>query len=126
MFRSRFSLFDGILLSSVLCLALLLLLLPLLWQTHGTELLLSTPTSTQSLSLSKDQTLTVTSLDCTLTVEILDGRARVLESSCPDGVCVASGWISKDGDCVICAPAGVRLLVADQKGGANDVDFVAG
>lgn len=126
MFRSRFTLFDGILLSAVLCLALLLLLLPLLWQTHGTELLLSTPESTQSFPLSKNQTVTVTSLDYTLTIEILDGQARVTESSCPDGVCVASGWISKNGDCVICAPAGVRLLITDQKGGANDVDFIAG
>lgn len=126
MFRSRFSLADGILLSCVLCLALLLLLIPFLTQKSGTELILTTPTSSQSLSLSKDQTLSLSSLGHSLTVEIQNGRARVLESSCPDGVCMASGWIEHSGDSVICAPAGVRLLITTEKGGSDNVDFVAG
>ena len=56
-------------------------------------------------------------------IKIVDGKAFVRESSCPDGVCISSGAISKTGETIICAPAGVSLTV---KGGDGNVDFVAG
>ena len=125
MFRTRFSLFDGLLIASILTLAIFAALLPLLWQESGSLLQISTPDESLSYNLSLDQTVTVTSGEHTLTVEISDGRARVLDSDCPDALCVAAGWIEKSGDSIVCAPLGVRLSVLGSKGGSH-VDFVAG
>ena len=125
MFQTRFNPRDLLILCIVLALALLLLLLPLLRQ-EGAILSVTTPSGTQSYPLSENRTLTLTVEDHILTVEILDGRVRVLESSCSDGICRAVGWIDRNGESIVCAPAGVRLLIEGGKGGDSDVDFVAG
>ncbi|MFC2061515.1 NusG domain II-containing protein [Elusimicrobiota bacterium] len=37
-------------------------------------------------------------------IEVKNGRIRVIESSCHQGICVRTGWISKTGQSIICAP----------------------
>ncbi len=56
-----------------------------------------------------------------LVVEIADGRACVRESSCPDQVCVHSGWLSRSGQTAACVPAGVCVQIV---GGEPTVDGV--
>lgn len=127
MFRTRVSWADGAVLLTVLVLALLLVLLPLLLQDSGGYLLVTTENGSRSYPLSEDRKLTVTSSNgYALTLEIRDGKAHVLESDCPDKICMHSGWIGTPGQSVICAPAGVRLLIVKDKGGNADVDFIAG
>lgn len=125
MFRTRFSPADIAVLASLLLLAAALLFLPLLWQRSGTQLLITSPQGTQSYPLSVDRDIPVTSGGYTLTVHIRSGKVCVAESNCPDLVCVHSGEISASGQTLICAPAGIRLLITG-KGGGNDADFVAG
>lgn len=126
MFRSRFSSGDVAVIVAVLLLAVLLFLLPVLFSRDGSRLVIRTPEGEQSYALGEDRVLSVVSGGYTLTVEILDGRARVRDADCPDGVCRRTGWITKAGETVVCAPAGVRLLIVGTGGGEDDADFVVG
>lgn len=129
MFRTRFSFADALVILSVLSVAALLFLCFLRGaETASSEnlLVIRTPTETLTYPLSADRTVTVSSGNITLTVEIRDGRARVSDSDCPDKICQRTGWISRKGEAVICAPAAVRLTVTDPKGGVGDADSVIG
>lgn len=123
MFRTKFGLGDIIAAVAVLLVATLLLWHP--WQTRGAGeiLVITTPDQSFEYSLSENRSLDIESRGVHLCIEIVDGKAFVRESSCPDGVCISSGAISKTGETIICAPAGVSLAV---KGGDGNVDFVAG
>lgn len=44
-------------------------------------------------------------------VEVEDGKARVLKSSCPDKLCVKMGWISECGHIAACLPNNVAIMV---------------
>ena len=123
MFRTKISAWDVIVSGAVILAALLMLLLPMSFQRQADALEIHTPDGSSSYSLSIDREITLTSRGVTLTVKIEDGAAYVVESGCPDGVCVASGYIRYAGESILCAPAGVTLTV---KGGDGDVDFVAG
>ena len=129
MFRTRFSFADVLVILTLLAVAALLLLGFL--RSAGTAssenlLVIRTQSEVLSYPLSSDRTIPVASGGYTLTVEIRDGRARVRETDCPDRVCLHTGWISRKGETVICAPAAVRLTVTDPKGGADDADSVIG
>ena len=123
MFQTKLTFRDAIAVAVVLLGAFLLLWAP--WQSRadGTLLVLTTPDGTKEYALSEDCEIKLDSQGIHLTVVIENGAAYVLESDCPDAVCRAGGRISKSGETILCAPAGVRLSV---KGGASDVDHVAG
>ena len=123
MFRTKFGFGDVIAAVAVLLVAAILLWHP--WQRSdaGETLVIVTPDETFEYALSENHTLEIESRGVHLCIEIADGKAFVRESDCPDGVCVASASVSKTGETIICAPAGVSITV---KGGDGDVDFVAG
>lgn len=129
MFRTRFSFADVLVMLSVLLIASLLLFGS--FRSSGNDssdlrLVIRTQSEVLSYPLSSDRTIPVASGGYTLTVEIRDGRACVSDSDCPDKICQRTGWISRKGETVICAPAAVRLTVTDPKGGADDADSVIG
>ena len=129
MFRTRFSFADVLVMLSVLLIASLLLFG--LFRSSGNDssdlrLVIRTQSEVLSYPLSSDRTIPVASGGYTLTVEIRDGRARVRETDCPDKICQRTGWISRKGETVICAPAAARLTVTDPKGGVGDADSVIG
>ncbi len=47
------------------------------------------------------------------TIEVKDGRARFIDSNCPDGLCENFGWVENSYDQAICLPAGVMLTVQE-------------
>lgn len=122
MFKSKVTIHDLFAVLAVLVAAGVLLCASLTADT-GALLEVVTPEERNVYTLSEKQELTVVSNGITLHILIENGAARVLESDCPDGVCVSGGAISKTGESLLCAPAGVVLRV---KGGDGDVDFVAG
>ena len=122
MFQTKIT-FRDILAVLAILIAAALIFLPAVWKKDGATLLVTTPDGDFSYPLSKDRRETVVSGGITLVIVIEDGKAWVSESDCPDGVCRASGKISRSGEVILCAPAGVTLTV---KGGSGDVDFVAG
>ncbi len=122
MFRTKGSPWDLIAAGIVLLVAVALFCVPLTAKS-GAYLEVTTPEGSALYALSEQRELEVTSNGVTLHILIENGSAYVSESSCPDGVCVASGRISRAGQTVLCAPAGILLTV---KGGDGHVDFVAG
>lgn len=123
MFRTKLSFGDAIAAVAVLLVAVLLLWHP--WQRNqaGETVVIVTPDETIEYALSENTVVKIESRGITLFVSIMHGEVDVYKSDCPDGVCVASAPISKTGETIICAPAGVSITV---KGGDGDVDFVAG
>lgn len=47
-----------------------------------------------------------------------DGRARMVESDCPDQVCVRTGWITRPGQVIVCLP---NRIVVRLEGSPEDV-----
>lgn len=123
MFRTTPTPRDAIAVVAVLLVAVLLLWNPLGDKGRGEVLAVTTPQGSTQYSLSENREIFVTSRGVTLCIVIESGEAYVLHSDCPDRVCVRGGKLSKSGQTVLCAPAGVMLAV---KGGRDGVDFVAG
>ena len=123
MFRTRFSVWDVFAAGLVLVAAAVLFVLPFFSAQDGEILVVTTPEGSTEYRLSENREIVLTSRDVTMTVCISDGAAYVVESNCRDGVCKNSGRISRHGETILCAPAGITLTV---KGGGSGVDFVAG
>jgi hypothetical protein len=45
------------------------------------------------------------------TVEINGSRVRVLDSPCPNKVCVSQGWVERPGETIVCLPNRVSITV---------------
>ncbi|MBQ7377327.1 MAG: NusG domain II-containing protein [Clostridia bacterium] len=71
-------------------------------------------------ALDVDQSLEINADGHTLTVRIEDGAAWVVTSTCHDATCRKKGRISRAGETVLCAPAGVLLRVVARGGGELD------
>lgn len=55
------------------------------------------------------------------TILIEKGRVRVLDSNCPDRVCVNTGWLDQMGDLAVCIP---NRSIVKIEGEAEKVDGV--
>lgn len=42
---------------------------------------------------------------------IKDGQAAITEASCPDKICVHTGWISETGQTIVCLPNRVSVTI---------------
>ena len=54
-------------------------------------------------------------------LEISGGRVRMVDSACPDKLCVRTGWISRPGESIVCLP---NRVVIEIKSGEGDPDVV--
>ena len=55
------------------------------------------------------------------TVEVSGGRVRVTDADCPDRLCVRQGWISYDGESIVCLPHKLVVAVRGGKGGPDAI-----
>ncbi len=55
-------------------------------------------------------------------VEIANKQVRVIESNCPDQLCVKQGWINRSPQQIICLPN--RIVVRVTNGKASGVDTI--
>ena len=46
-----------------------------------------------------------------MVIEVGHGRVRVVESTCPDQICVGTGWIAHTKEAIACVPAQVLITV---------------
>ena len=76
------------------------------------------------LPLSEDAELVLGGGGHTNTLVIRDGKARVVEASCPDRICVRQGAIQYAGESIVCLPH--RLVVTVEGGPPPDIDGSAG
>lgn len=67
----------------------------------------------------------------TLTVAVESGSVYVLDSDCPDRICVSSGRISEPGEMIVCLPAKIMITVETEADAGSvradgEIDAVAG
>ncbi|MBC7229352.1 MAG: NusG domain II-containing protein [Actinobacteria bacterium] len=54
-------------------------------------------------------------------LQVAGGRVRMLDSACPDKLCVHAGWISRPGESIVCLP---NRVVIEIKTGEEGPDVV--
>ena len=70
----------------------------------------------QVLPLAEDAQVTVESSLGTNVIEVVNGRVRCLESDCSNQTCVKQGWVSGQGQTIVCLPHKLTVqVVADPK-----------
>jgi len=68
-----------------------------------------------ALALDRDARLEVEGRRGPSVIEVRGGRARFLDSDCPQKLCVRAGWLARAGETAACVPNGVSLtLVGDE------------
>lgn len=114
---------DLIICLTVIAVAAVLLFFPFIGK-ESRMLAVSVDGSKQFYALDENREITIENNGIILTVTVSSGTAFVSSSSCPDGICVATGKISKSGQIIVCAPANVAVWIED--GGENGYDAVTG
>lgn len=61
----------------------------------------------------------------TNTLVIKDGKAKVTDANCPDGICVNHKWVNRSGESIICLPHKFVVTVTDEKTADDEIDAVA-
>ena len=125
--RTRPAVLDFIIIAIVTVLALSLFALPFL-RPAGETVTVSVKSGQKTeilhtCKLSESRDFEIKNNGITLKVTVGGGEVHVSHSDCDDRVCVNSGKISRSGQSIICAPAGVVINVV---GGGSDEDISAG
>lgn len=55
-------------------------------------------------------------------MEVHGGRVRMVDSACPDKLCVKTGWISSPGESIVCLPNRVVIEIVSADGGPDVVN----
>ncbi|MEF9865997.1 MAG: NusG domain II-containing protein [Oscillospiraceae bacterium] len=69
--------------------------------------------STEKISLAKDGVFKIENGNLPVTLQVKDGKIRFINSVCPDHVCEGFGWLSKEEDRAVCAPARVVVSIEE-------------
>lgn len=75
------------------------------------------------LSNTEDSVIEIPYGDSSNTIEIKNGKIRVLEAECPDKTCVNMGWLSSASMPIVCLPNHLVIEFAD--GYEDNIDAVA-
>ncbi|MBQ7902366.1 MAG: NusG domain II-containing protein [Oscillospiraceae bacterium] len=67
------------------------------------------------ISLEEDRIIEITEGNFLVTLEVKDGQIRFINSICPDHLCEGFGFISNEDEYAICMPAGVAVLITDER-----------
>ena len=76
----------------------------------------------ENIVLNKNQIKELNLPEGNMTLEIKEGRIRVLESSCPHGLCVDVGWIETDRMPIVCVP---NKVIIEIKGDDSNYDAIS-
>ena len=74
-------------------------------------------------SLNEDKTIQLEGKIGSSLIEIKQGKARFIHSSCRNQLCVFHGWLSVAGDSTACLPNRISISL---KGTISDYDAIAG
>ena len=75
----------------------------------------NTPYNRTLYSIESNQTFAAEGKIGKVIIEIRDKKVRVKESSCPNQVCVKTGWINRNGEIIVCAPNEVTVRILSFK-----------
>ena len=70
-------------------------------------------TETLSVPLWKDGIYEAESNGMNLHIEVKDGKAAFINSSCPDHTCEHFGWLEMEGDIAVCLPGAAILEISE-------------
>lgn len=80
----------------------------------------------ETLDLNEDATREIeTENGGTNLLLIKDGKAKITEANCPDGICTNHKEINKNGESIICLPHKVVVTVVNENSNGDDIDAVA-
>ena len=102
----------------------LALFLRLTRQAGGTVSVRIDGKTVMELPLSEDIRIVLGEGEHTNTLVIEGGKARIVEASCPDKICVGQGTVQYAGESIVCLPH--KLVVTIQGGAANGLDGSTG
>ncbi len=107
---------DLLLMAAIGLAAILLFILPFLSdQAESAQIEIVETGEVRIISLSSDGAYEVISRGVHLTVCVSDGQAFVSESDCRDGICRGTAPISRAGQTIVCAPAGVVVRILGEE-----------
>ena len=75
------------------------------------QLIYGDANAVMDIPLEKDETYSVDTGYYTVHIEVKDGRARFIESPCPDHICEGFGWLSAEDQTATCLPARAVLTI---------------
>ncbi len=78
---------------------------------------------TLNMDTGSDTLFSVQVRDGIAVVQVENGRARILESPCPRGYCMATGWLGRPGQTAICIPEGLIIEVVGSEGAPDAVSY---
>lgn len=107
---------DIILMATVLLAALLLFLLPSFAEEAATaEIVIAETGEVKTVPLDRNKTYDISTRGITLSICVEDGTVFVSHSDCRDGICRNTPPISRAGQSIVCAPAGVVIRVTGKE-----------
>lgn len=118
---------DLLLLAAALVFGAVLAAVLLLRSPGGTVQVRVTGAVTAGYPLDVDASYTITGANGgTNLLVIEDGAARIEEASCPDGVCVHTGRIRRNGQSIVCLPNQVVVEIVSDTENSSGVDITVG
>jgi len=103
---------DALLLGGVLCAAGLLFVLGWTFARTGSVAVVTVAREEYGrYSLDRDRTVEIFREGHRNIVEISGGKVRMDSADCPEKLCVKQGWISREGETVVCLPHQVVVEV---------------
>lgn len=118
---------DLLLLAAALVFGAVLAAVLLLRSPGGTVQVRVAGAVTAGYPLDRDASYTITGANGgTNLLVIEDGAARIEEASCPDGVCVHTGRIRRNGQSIVCLPNQVVVEIVSDTENSSGVDITAG
>ena len=118
---------DLLLLAAALVFGAVLAAVLLLRSPGGTVQVRVAGAVTAGYPLDVDASYTITGANGgTNLLVIEDGAARIEEASCPDGVCVHTGRIRRNGQSIVCLPNQVVVEIVSETENSSGVDLTAG
>ena len=113
---------DRWLFVSVLTLAVLLVPVTLvLAGPDGTHATVTTPDDGTSVDLTSSGRHVVAGLLGDVVLEVEDEAIRVVESPCPQELCLEMGPVSRSGEVIVCVPGGITIVVGEPSAGVDHV-----
>ncbi|MFR9070710.1 NusG domain II-containing protein [Paraclostridium tenue] len=77
----------------------------------------------KEIPINKKEELTIKTENGYNKIKVHDGGVEVSEASCPDDICVKTGFIKKSNQSIVCIPNKVSIkIVSNEK---NDIDIIA-
>ena len=118
---------DLLLLAAALVFGAVLAAVLLLRSPGGTVQVRVAGAVTAGYPLDVDASYTITGANGgTNLLVIEDGAARIEEASCPDGACVHTGRIRRNGQSIVCLPNQAVVEIVSDTENSSGVDITAG